>query len=231
MPDLTLIYGGTPATGGGPIGTGPRRRVTVSSSAGVTTLSVTDPETEHFGLGLRWVPIPRAGGRPLLHNAGPGNRQYRLKATLYADPPRDVAAELDALIFGHALQGQVHVAYGRLEAMDAVISDLKVTVRHRVEGSNEPYWADVDLELTDRPPEPRTVVAVPIPSAAPPAPTPPAAAPAAEAGRTYTVKRGDTLSSIAQRFYGHANRYPDIAKANGIRNPNVIGAGQVLRIP
>lgn len=61
-----------------------------------------------------------------------------------------------------------------------------------------------------------------------------AAAPAAAkppAARTYTVKRGDTLSKISQRFLGTYKRYPEIAKLNNIRDPNRIFPGQVLRLP
>lgn len=47
----------------------------------------------------------------------------------------------------------------------------------------------------------------------------------------YTVIRGDTLSGIAQRFYGDATKFPIIAQANGIADPDRIFAGQVLRIP
>src|SRR5688572_20198078 len=45
---------------------------------------------------------------------------------------------------------------------------------------------------------------------------------------TYTVVPGDTLSSIAARF---GTTYQAIAQLNGIANPNLIFAGQVLRIP
>lgn len=44
---------------------------------------------------------------------------------------------------------------------------------------------------------------------------------------TYTVKKGDTLSAIAKQY---GTTYQDIAKANGISNPNVIQVGQVLKI-
>ncbi|MCF2970600.1 BON domain-containing protein [Synechococcus sp. Nb3U1] len=47
----------------------------------------------------------------------------------------------------------------------------------------------------------------------------------------YTVKAGDTLSRIAQQFYGDANAYLRIAQANNISNPNLIQVGQKLRIP
>ena len=49
----------------------------------------------------------------------------------------------------------------------------------------------------------------------------------------YTVLSGDTLSSIAQQWYGTAAEWPHIFEANRnqIINPNVIFPGQVLRIP
>lgn len=49
----------------------------------------------------------------------------------------------------------------------------------------------------------------------------------------YTVQAGDTLSEIAQKFYGDASQasYMKIAKANGIANPDLIRVGQKLQIP
>jgi len=47
----------------------------------------------------------------------------------------------------------------------------------------------------------------------------------------YTVKSGDTLSAIAQRYYGDGNEYMKIARANGIDDPDHIQAGQRLKIP
>ncbi|MFJ3637784.1 LysM peptidoglycan-binding domain-containing protein [Streptomyces sp. NPDC090112] len=49
--------------------------------------------------------------------------------------------------------------------------------------------------------------------------------------RTYTVEPGDTLWGIAERFYGDGNRHHDIAAANGIDDPDLVGAGQVLTLP
>ena len=47
--------------------------------------------------------------------------------------------------------------------------------------------------------------------------------------KTYTVKSGDTLWKICQKQLGNGNRYPEIAKLNGIANPNKIFPGQVIR--
>ncbi len=51
--------------------------------------------------------------------------------------------------------------------------------------------------------------------------------------QTYTVKSGDTLSKIAQQYYGSPNAYMAIFEANRdqLKDPNMIRAGQVLKIP
>ena len=47
----------------------------------------------------------------------------------------------------------------------------------------------------------------------------------------YTVKKGDTLWGIAKKYYGNGSKYPTIAKANNIINPDNIKVGQKLLIP
>jgi LysM repeat protein len=51
--------------------------------------------------------------------------------------------------------------------------------------------------------------------------------------RTYTVRSGDTLSAIAERFYGNPGRWQWIYQANRskISNPNSIYVGEKLTIP
>ena len=60
---------------------------------------------------------------------------------------------------------------------------------------------------------------VPVASAAPP--------------RTYTVKKGDTLSEIAANVYGDAGKYRKIFEANKdkLSDPDEIQPGQVLTLP
>ena len=79
-------------------------------------------------------------------------------------------------------------------------------------------------------------------------PTPKGAAPATAAARKaaatrrkqaapaqalHKVRSGDTLSKLAKRYLGDANRYPEIFKANQpmLTDPDKIMVGQVLRIP
>jgi LysM repeat protein len=67
----------------------------------------------------------------------------------------------------------------------------------------------------------------------PDAPKPPAPEPNSPhpAPQKYTVVHGDTLSAISDQFYGDPNRYPQIADASGISDPDLLHRGQVLTIP
>jgi nucleoid-associated protein YgaU len=51
------------------------------------------------------------------------------------------------------------------------------------------------------------------------------------AEQPVTIKSGDTLSAISLLFYGNANKYPEIAKANGIADPNKVPIGTTLNLP
>jgi hypothetical protein len=83
-----------------------------------------------------------------------------------------------------------------------------------------------------------TVAATPAPTASPPEPSPTAgatasaqpteeASPTARVRRRYTVKPGDTLTSIAERFNTTVER---LQRLNDIEDPSVIEPGQVLLI-
>ncbi|WBY64051.1 LysM peptidoglycan-binding domain-containing protein [Thermocaproicibacter melissae] len=57
--------------------------------------------------------------------------------------------------------------------------------------------------------------------------TPETSIPKTSAASTYTVKAGDTLSAIAAKF---GTTYQELAKINGIADPNKIYPGQVLKL-
>ena len=56
---------------------------------------------------------------------------------------------------------------------------------------------------------------------------------AGTSARFHTVEKGDTLSKIAQKYYGNASQYPKIFEANQpmLTDPDKIYPGQMLRIP
>ena len=102
-----------------------------------------------------------------------------------------------------------------------VIQDDRNVVLYAADG---PAWST--RTETDAPPPPvvEDVEVAPVAVEEPTPPPPPAP-------RTYTVVSGDTLFAIAERFYGDGNRYPEIAAASGIANPDLINFGQVITIP
>jgi nucleoid-associated protein YgaU len=56
---------------------------------------------------------------------------------------------------------------------------------------------------------------------------------ASQPAQYHTVAKGDTLSAIAKKFYGDANKYQTIFEANKpmLKDPDKIYPGQMLRVP
>ena len=50
-------------------------------------------------------------------------------------------------------------------------------------------------------------------------------------GQSYTVRKGDNLSTISQKTLGTSRRWREIQDLNGIENPNSLKIGDVLNIP
>lgn len=113
------------------------------------------------------------------------------------------------------------------KSVKLVLQDDRNLVLYAADG---PAWTS--RTDTDAPPPPAPEAEAEVIEVAPVAveePTPPPPPPPAP--RTYTVVAGDTLFAIAERFYGDGNRYPEIAAASGISNPDLINIGQVVTIP
>lgn len=47
----------------------------------------------------------------------------------------------------------------------------------------------------------------------------------------YTIKEGDTLFLIAEKYYSDGNKFEDLARANNLVDVNTIVVGQVIEIP
>ena len=76
--------------------------------------------------------------------------------------------------------------------------------------------------------------ATPAPLVRTPTPTPPVRTPdATPTGRVHVVVKGDTLQSIALRYYGDRSRFRDIYAANKqiMASPNDLRIGMELRLP
>ena len=60
-----------------------------------------------------------------------------------------------------------------------------------------------------------------------------AAQSAQSSGRTHTVQRGETLTGIAQKYYGRASEYQKIFEANRdkLSDPDKVREGTILVIP
>lgn len=57
------------------------------------------------------------------------------------------------------------------------------------------------------------------------------AAASTPAAGTYTVKKGDTIQTIAQKQLGNSSKWTQIADMNGIRDARSIKVGRVLKLP
>lgn len=49
--------------------------------------------------------------------------------------------------------------------------------------------------------------------------------------RNITIKRGDTLSGLSQKFLGRGSWFPELLVFNSIKNPDLIYTGATLRVP
>ncbi len=146
------------------------------------------------------------------------NTQNITATTPPADAPRDSATRADPATREHTVT--------RGESLWSLAQD------HLGDGARYPEIADLNTDALGGQPAfllPGTVLTLPA--------TDPAGAP--EEG-TYTVRKGDTLSGIADKKLGDAGRYPEIFDASQnitqpggrhLSDPDVIDIGWTLAIP
>lgn len=101
------------------------------------------------------------------------------------------------------------------------VDDLTITGTLRRQGTNELTRADVTLSLVEA-------------SDANPKVGPVSGGHGGKGGKRpkfYKVRKGDTLRKIANRFYGDPGVWRQIAKANGIKNPDKLKVGRKIKLP
>lgn len=141
-------------------------------------------------------------------------------------------------LFGKSFEEKVNEAIDQINGMGLGVRNLAATIDDKVVTlTGEAPSRDISVQVmqnfdklvkTDN-----TLNAMRIPAPKPAAAPAPPAPPAAPPERVYEVVRGDSLSKIAQKYYGNANRYMKIFEANRdiLDNPDLIKPGQKLRIP
>jgi LysM repeat protein len=211
------------------------RKIHLMIAGARLTLPLVSPEVQHSEIAAEWVQIPRPGQRPLLRRSADRLRQMQL-TVIFADgiltqDGRQLEAEggLRALERISNEDEPIVVAYGPFEAGLWRLTDVNIRSQRRQIGSNKITQAEASLTFVQAFDDGYRKPVSPTPPPPTGAPVKPPGAPAGHGH--YTVKRGDTLSKIAAKFYGDANRYPEIARANGINNPSRIKVGQRLIIP
>ncbi len=162
----------------------------------------------------------RAPGRfvpmlPVVVERGP------LTANLEQDGVRRIAAPATVVIVGAAL-GALFLTRGPGAPGPTSTAG---TVGPTLGSSSRPSAVPSGAAATAPPSSPSPAP----PRSAPPSSAPrPSASPATAGGRTYSVRPGDTLGAIAARF-GTTTRV--LVQLNGIANPSLIRAGEVLKLP
>ena len=143
-------------------------------------------------------------------------------------------------LFGKSFSQKVEEAIAALGGSIPGVRDLRATVNGKVvtlEGEADTMDAKgrVMAEFNKLVSTENTINRLRVKEAPAARPVPPTAAEAAKPAEvtTYVVQPGDTLSALAQRFYGKASLYPRIFEANRdiLNNPDLIKVGQTLKIP
>lgn len=238
---------------------GPAKRVTftgaqvgqvVASYEGSYEVPITDVNVSHDNLSGNWVQLPRPGLKPLLRWQGAKLHTYTLTVWIDDEYSSSGDAEVDLHILNNSWGGGVAqptaltVGYSGFEGFAGgpfwSITNMSLQTIRRRQGDNKIVRAKVSIELTEQPegaylPAPAPTAVPVLPSSLPspgPAPNPPGSS-AASSGtsRTYTVRAGDSLWSISQRFYGTGVYWTRIGDANHITDPRTLRPGQVLVIP
>lgn len=195
---------------------------------------------EYGGFGKTWAQIPRDGRSPLL--VPQDNKLPTLSFTLVVarpDPDYNATSGLDVLKNIANSSSHVSITYGGVFDSGRVWRMTGLTFRsvQRHPVTSHITHAEVDLEFTaannvllstgplkggKKPAAPK-----------PPAPKKPVAkkpTTTTKKAKTYTIKTGDTLISIAGKVYGDTSKWRDLAIKNDIKNPRKLPIGKVLKL-
>lgn len=203
-----------------------RKRVVISCPSQTLTLPITSARVEYRDLGTyQWKELPRTQDVSLLRRSGTSRMQAQLTAVLFQIGKSTPEAQIRALRRIARQSQPVAVAYGDILGSTKwiITTAPSVTSTQLWPGTNLIRHAELTLQLTEWVDERTTV-----PSAAKPRPK----TARRKTPLVYTVKKGDTLSTIAAnpKVCGDASHASIIAKDNNIRDPRKLRVGQKLTI-
>jgi len=180
-------------------------------------------ETSHEGLTGEWTVVTRGGRRPLLLRGGKGLEQMSFDLILgHFSPQEAVTDDLNGLVDLAESGARMKVTLdSRTSSGQWRMTAFSYQVLGRQHGTNEPTRVVCSVTFQR--------VSDPIKFTGPV--NGGAAGGADNRPRFYVVKKGDTLQSIAKRFYGDTKYWRRIADANKIRDPRKVKVGQKLRLP
>lgn len=190
-------------------------------------------ESSIGGLADPFETLDRPGRRPLLRRSGDSLPTVSFTVVLArTDNQSSVHGEITML--REIAYSGARVTVGGLSSYEAGpwrMTGCDVTILARAYGSNRVTRAEVAITLT-------TDSDVTIrPSSKGPTtgghktPKPKPKHKPKPVNRYYTLRRGETLSHVALKFYGDPNAWKPIATASKIRNVRSIPAGKRLTIP
>lgn len=212
------------------------RKATIRSVDGrlAMTIPIVDPETDFSELGQEWATIDRFPLVGVTYRRGPKLARATLRMRFIAeDRDQSIAHEVLALKAMCDSLSAVVLSYGALEAKMSrsgawVITGGGVNVLQRVQGSNDPRWAEATLELLEFADFLDQQFVVPAGLLAS------GARVTASGGRTpatHIWRSGDSLYALALQIYGDAAMWTKIGDANKVRDPAAIPVGTVLKLP
>jgi len=216
-------------------GTAPRYksghpRAYLATSTGIKLVLPFAPvEVDHDGWADPFETLDRPGRLPLVRRSGDGLPTLSFAVTIayqdHQDSVEGVIARLRSIAYSGA-----RVTVGGMSVHELGpwrMTGCQVTTTARQYGSNRITGATASLSFL------RDSDVTVVPKHTGPAtgghkPTKPKAHPV---NRYYVMRRGDTLSGVAHKMYGHAALWPRIATASHIRNTRTIKVGTRLTIP
>jgi len=141
-------------------------------------------------------------------------------------------------IFGKSFNEKVQDAVTALGKSDLGVRDLRATVEGKIvtlegEADSLDIKGRIMVEFNRMVDTENTLNRIRIPEAPAAQPVQSSTPQKTEEETIHVVQKGDTLSALAQRFYGKASLYMKIFEANRdvLSNPDLIKIGQKLRIP